>query len=53
MLNEVLGSVVSGRPIWRGSLSDCQTSAPKNETMMKQHNLIREFISYDEHSKVG
>lgn len=51
MLNEVLGSVVSGRPIWKTSLHDCQPE-PKNQEILKQHETVQKYIAWDSKCKV-
>ncbi len=50
MLNECLGSVVAGRPIWRASFATCLSE--KNETKTQQHDAIQRYIDWDSHAKV-
>ncbi|GAX84058.1 hypothetical protein CEUSTIGMA_g11482.t1 [Chlamydomonas eustigma] len=49
MLNEVLGSVVSGRPIWRETLNECNEFHDKQ--LNTWHNNVRNFINWDSHAK--
>ena len=54
MLNEVLGSVVSGRPTWRGALSDCASQQqPLSPLLQKQHEAVQEFIAWDSKCKAS
>ena len=52
MLHEVLGSVVSGRPIWREALEECQGDVKNNTELLKLHKNITEFIAWDTRVKV-
>ena len=51
MLNEVLSSVVAGRPIWNTALVDCQ-HVP-NETLTKMHEAVQNYIQWGNHRKVN
>lgn len=47
MLHEVLGSVVSGRPIWREALQKCQEEFEhKNKTLLIMHRNVQDFIAW-------
>ena len=52
MLNEVLASVVSGRPIWRESLERCLT-VPKDEASLAPHLAVQQFINWTDKAKVS
>ena len=56
MLGEVLGSMVSGRPIWRGSLRHCVDAEGANETklqgMREMHVKVENFIDWGSKAKV-
>ena len=50
MLNEVLGSVVAGRPIWgRNTLYHCviNTTSPQGQLLLKYHDNVTKFIDWD------
>ena len=51
MLNDVLGSVVSGRPVLRGVYHGCQPD-PKNKTLLDINENIDKFINWDVRKKV-
>ena len=51
MLHEVIGSVVTGRPIWRDSLSVCLT-VPKDEASLAPHVAVQKFINWTDKAKV-
>ena len=51
MLNEVLGSVVAGRPIWRGALTDC--AEEKTDALGHMHDAVQKYIDWGSKRKVG
>ena len=51
MLEEVLGSVVAGRPIWRGSLMGC--AEEKTEDLGRKQAAVDLYINWGEKLKVG
>jgi hypothetical protein len=56
MLNEALGSVVSGRPIWRDALHACDNTsragAWPNSTRGLIHQRVQDFIGWGKRVKV-
>ena len=52
MLRDVLGSVVSGRPILRGAFNDCQSANPKNASLLQIDKNIEKFIDWSSKAKV-
>ena len=51
MLNEVLGSVVAGRPIWKGALVDCAEENKK--ALGRKHEAVQKYINWGAKCKVG
>lgn len=51
MLNEVLGSVVAGRPIWKSTLTDCAIDKTET-TLARKHEAVQLFINWVAKCKV-
>ena len=51
MLNEVLRSVVTGRPIWSESLFICLT-VPKDDISLAPYHAARNYINWTDKAKV-
>ncbi|GAX79799.1 hypothetical protein CEUSTIGMA_g7239.t1 [Chlamydomonas eustigma] len=47
MLNEVLPSVVTGRPVWRDAWKDCQPDE-KDPKLLSRHEAVQKFINWDD-----
>ena len=52
MLNEVLGSVVSGRPIWKDTLSACAVNGTDPE-LARQHKAADKYINWGAKCRVS
>ena len=55
MLNEVLGSVVSGRPIWNLALSHCAINRtnPQGLQLMRKQKAVENYINWKTKQQVG
>ena len=54
MLNEVLGSVVSGRPIWKDTLWACAVNRtnPQGLLLMQRHEAVGKYINWGKKCQV-
>ena len=55
MLNEMFGSVVSGRPIWSNALDHCALNKtnPLGLSLMRKHKAIQHYIDWGTKHKAG
>ena len=53
MLNEVLGSVVAGRPMWKDALAQCaEEGSEKRDEVKRRHDAASKFLNWDSKKKV-
>ena len=52
MLNEVLGSVVAGRVIWKDTLDKCAMDKG-NAALKHKHDAVQSFVNWEQRRQVG
>jgi len=52
MLNEVLGSVVAGRVIWKDTLAKCAVDKT-NVALKRKHEAVKAFVRWNDRRQVG